>query len=93
MKDNLNNFQLSVESDPGLLCFSLTSLCDWSRWLHPYVSLSLFLPISHFDLSGFGFTTLNRKALWRDGKLGVISSTYSTLLQQLLQFRLGVSLS
>ena len=31
MKDNLNNFQLSVESDPGLLCFSLTSLSDWSR--------------------------------------------------------------
>ena len=26
----LGNFQLSVESNPGLLCFCFTSLCDWS---------------------------------------------------------------
>ena len=31
----LSNFQSSVKSNPGLLCFCFTSSCDWSRKLTP----------------------------------------------------------
>ena len=32
----LRNFELSVESNSGLLLFFLTLLCDWPRELAPY---------------------------------------------------------
>ena len=32
----LRNFELSVESNSGLLLFFLTLLCDWPRELGPY---------------------------------------------------------
>ena len=31
----MSNFQLSVESNPGLHWFCFTRLCDWSRKLAP----------------------------------------------------------
>ena len=34
-----DNFKLSVEKNPGLLCFCINSFCDWSRKFAPLSQL------------------------------------------------------
>ena len=64
-----------LENSRHLLSQSDTKLKPITTWLHAFTSISHWLPlifsfvlIGRCDYFGFGFTTLNRKALYSDSK-------------------------
>ena len=68
-----------LENSRHLLSQSDTKLKPITTWLHAFTSISHWLPlifsfvlIGRCDYFGFGFTTLNRKALYGSDRVLVI---------------------